>query len=99
MIRNNYLNAIRADVDLLVRRGRMDQVIVWHVGSDEKHDPTLIAWRAYSNRDYADVVMVCAGTNSISEPLPESDIYLPTVQSLMRIRKAQSRGEVINYGQ
>lgn len=94
MIRNTYLNAIRSEVDLLVRRGRTDQVIVWRVGDDEIHDATLIAWRVYGNRDYADVVMVCAGTNRISDPLPSRDIYLPKPQHLIQIRKRH----MINQG-
>lgn len=87
MIANTYHNDIRAHVDLLVRRGRTDQVIIWRVESDEVHDPTLIAHRVYGNRDYADIVMLCAGTNRISEPLPSRDIYLPLPRDLMQIRK------------
>lgn len=95
-MKNNYLNAIRDHVNLLLRRGRTDQLIVWRVGSDEIHDPTLLARRAYGNPDYADVVMVCAGTNRISEPLPDRVIYLPQGRRVMQIR--QSFLQQINMG-
>lgn len=90
MISNIYLNAVRTHVDLLVRRARNDKLIVWDVGRDETHDPTLIAYRAYGNRDDADIVMLCAGTNRIGEALPNKRIYLPLPASLAQIKRAQA---------
>ena len=84
---NIYHNAIRDHVDLLYRRGRTDRLIAWQVGNDEVHDPTLIAFRAYKNRSYADVVMVCAGTNRIGEPLPKEIIFLPVAVDLIAIKR------------
>ena len=96
MINNTYLNAIRAHVDLLVRRGRTDKLIVWDVGTDETHDPTLIAYRAYGNRDDVDVVMLCAGTNRIGEPLPNKRIYLPLPASLAQIKRTYTNSGLID---
>ena len=87
---NNYQNAIRDHVDLLVRRGRTDALIVWNVGLDEKHDPTLIAHRAYNDRTLASIVMTCAGTNRIGELLPVKTIYLPKAQDVHRIKRQQT---------
>ncbi len=87
MIKNTYHNAIRSHVDLLLRRGRLDKLIKWQVGSDEIYDPTLIAYRAYGKRDYADIVITCAGTNRIGEPLPQKMIFLPLATSVMAIRR------------
>ena len=98
MISNSYHNAIRAHIDLLVRRGRTDQVIVWRVGSDEIHDPTLIAHRVYGNRDFADIIMLCAGTNRISEPLPEKNMYLPLPRDLVQIRKRHAINQGVASG-
>lgn len=86
-ILNIYHNAIRDHVDLLYRRGRTDRLIAWEVGTDEIHDPTLIAFRAYKNRSYADVVMVCAGTNRIGEPLQRGIIFLPIARDLVAIKR------------
>ena len=86
-ILNIYHNAIRDHVDLLYRRGRTDRLITWKVGSDEVHDPTLIAFRAYRDRNYADVVMVCAGTNRIGQPLPKDIIFLPVARDLIAIKR------------
>lgn len=83
---NIYHNAIRDHVDLLYRRGRTDRLIAWQVGNDEVHDPTLIAYRAYKNRNYADVVMVCAGTDRIGQPLPKDIIFLPAAVDLIAIK-------------
>lgn len=96
MIANTYLNAVRSEVDLLVRRSRTDRLIVWDVGSDEVHDPTLIAYRAYGNRDDADIVMLCAGTNRIGEPLPERTIFLPLPTSLAMLKRAHAKNEVLD---
>ncbi|WP_440464346.1 hypothetical protein [Psychrobacter sp. ASPA161_6] len=87
MLNNIYLNTVRSHVDLLVRRARNDKLIVWDVGRDETHDPTLIAYRAYGNRDDADIVMLCAGTNRIGEALPNKRIYLPLPASLAQIKR------------
>lgn len=84
---NTYYNAVRSHVDLLLSRGRTDKLIAWQAGSDEVHDPTLIAYRAYGGRDFADIVMTCAGTNRIGEPLPKHIIYLPLATSLIRLRQ------------
>lgn len=95
MLTNIYLNAVRTHVDLLVRRARTDKLIVWDVGTDEVHDPTLIAYRVYGNRDDADIVMLCAGTNRIGETLPSKRIYLPLPASLAQIKRAHAKSEII----
>lgn len=97
MLTNTYLNAVRSHVDLLVRRARTDKLIVWDIGRDETHDPTLIAYRVYGNRDDADVVMVCAGTNRIGEALPNRRIYLPLPVSLAQLKREHIiKGAIIN---
>ena len=97
MIANIYLNAVRTHVDLLARRSRTDKLIVWEVGTDEANDPTLIAYRAYGNRDDADVVMLCAGTNRIGEPLPTRIIFLPMPASLAELKRAHLKtGATLN---
>lgn len=96
MLTNSYYNAIRASVDLLVRRSRTDKLIVWDVGHDEIHDPTLIAYRAYGNRDDADIVMLCAGTNRIGEALPNKRIYLPLPASLAQIKRTYANSGLIS---
>lgn len=87
MLANIYLNDIRAHVDLLVRRGRVDKLVIWDIGSDEAFDPTLIAQRLYGNRDDADVVIMCAGNNRIGEKLPQQRIYLPAPITLAQIKR------------
>mgnify|MGYP006885965072 CR=1 FL=1 len=86
-MKNIYLNAVRTQVDLLVRRARTDKLIVWDIGTDEVHDPTLIAYRVYNNRDDADIIMMCAGTNRIGEPLPNRRIYLPLPINLAELKR------------
>lgn len=95
-MKNIYLNAVRTHVDLLVRRARTDKLIVWDVGADETHDPTLIAYRAYGSRDDADVVMLCAGTNRIGESLPNKRIYLPLPASLAQIKRDYASSGLMN---
>lgn len=97
MMTNIYLNAVRTHTDLLVRRSRTDKLIVWDVGMDEIHDPSLIAYRVYGNRDNTDVVMLCAGTNRIGEPLPRRTIFLPLPANLAQLKRAHaSKGIDIN---
>lgn len=96
-MQNIYLNAVRTHVDLLVRRSRADKLIVWDVGTDEMHDPSLIAYRVYGNRDDTDVVMLCAGTNRIGEPLPSRTIFLPLPASLTQLKRDHlNKGADIN---
>ncbi|WP_352309072.1 hypothetical protein [Psychrobacter sp. W2-37-MNA-CIBAN-0211] len=98
MITNIYLNAVRTHVDLLVRRGRIDKLIVWDVGTDEVNDPTLISHRAYGNRDDVAVVMLCAGTNRIGEALPRKIIYLPVQASLAGLKREHLTKELMTNG-
>ncbi len=98
MINNIYLNAVRSHVDLLVRRARTDKLIVWDVGTDEVHDPTLVAYRAYGDRDNADIVMLCAGTNRIGEPLPQRTIFLPLPASLAQLKRKHLSKEIVING-
>lgn len=86
-MQNIYLNAVRTHVDLLVRRKRSDKLIVWEIGTDEVNDPTLIAYRAYGDRDDVSVVMLCAGTNRIGEALPRRTIYLPLAANLASLKR------------
>lgn len=97
-MKNIYLNAVRTHVDLLVRRARTDKLIVWDVGHDEDHDPTLIAHRVYANRDDADVVMLCAGTNRIGEALPRRTIFLPAPESLAQLKRKHLSKEIVING-
>ena len=87
MNQNIYLNAVRAHVDTLYRRGRTDSLVYHDVGADEQTDPTLVAVRVYGRRDDVDVIMLCAGTNRIGEPLPLKRIHLPTPASLMQLKR------------
>lgn len=96
MITNIYLNAVRSHVDLLVRRARTDKLIVWDIGNDEVNDPTLIAYRVYGDRDNADIVMLCAGTNRIGEALPKRRIYLPLPLSLAEIKRQFAKETIAN---
>ncbi|WP_289115200.1 hypothetical protein [uncultured Psychrobacter sp.] len=97
-MKNIYLNAVRTHVDLLVRRARTDKLIAWDVGQDEEHDPTLIAQRVYGSRDDADIVMLCAGTNRIGEPLPRRIIYLPAPASVAALKREHLTNEGMAYG-
>ena len=96
-MKNIYLNAVRTHVDLLVRRARTDKLIVWDIGHDEEHDPTLIAHRVYANRDDADVVMLCAGTNRIGEALPRRTIFLPAPASLAALKREHLNDGALSY--
>ena len=96
-MKNIYLNAIRLHTDLLLRRGRTDKLIVWDVGTDEIHDPTLIAHRVYGNRDDADVVMMCAGTNRIGEALPRRTIFVPTPANLAALKREHLKDGFMSY--
>lgn len=96
-MKNIYLNAVRTHVDLLVRRARTDKLIVWDIGHDEEHDPTLIAHRVYGNRDDADVVMLCAGTNRIGEALPRRTIFLPAPASLAALKREHLNNGALSY--
>lgn len=96
-MKNTYLNAVRTHVDLLVRRARTDKLIAWDIGYDEVHDPSLVSYRVYGNRDDADVVMLCAGTNRIGEPLPRRIIYLPASSSLAALKREQFNNKGMVY--
>ena len=97
-MKNIYLNAVRTHVDLLARRARTDKLIVWEVRADEIHDPTLIAYRAYGDRDDVDVVMLCAGTNRIGEPMPRRTIFLPLASSLASLKRQHLQSEYLING-
>ena len=84
---NLYHNAIRDLVNLMISKGKTGQVIKHSIGADEINDPTLIAQRVYGNRYDYDVVIICAGTNAIWQPLPQTDIYLPTPTQLFALKK------------
>jgi len=97
-MQNIYLNAVRTHVDLLVRRSRTDKLIVWDVGTDEINDPSLIAYRVYGDRDNADVVMLCAGTNRIGEPLLSRTIFLPLPANLVQLKRTRLSKDFMSYG-
>ena len=84
---NHYHNAIKDLVNLMISKGKTGQVIKHSIGADEINDPTLVSLRVYGNRHDYDVVMVCAGTNSIWQALPEREIYLPTKAQLCMLKK------------
>lgn len=96
MIKNIYLNEVRAHVELYRRHGREDMLLIWDVTSDEVRDATTVALRAYSNRDDADVVIQCAGVNSIGDRLPARRIFMPTAASLAQIKAKFRKKELIN---
>ena len=99
MIANTYLNAVRTHVDLLVRRSRTDKLVIYDIGSDEVHDPTLISQRVYGSRDHTDIIMLCAGMNRIGEALSRHRIYLPAATTVMMLRKIHAQdGVVVNGG-
>ena len=83
-----YHNAIRDLVDLSSRKGKTGQCVRYEIGTDEINDPTLVAYRVYGNRDDYDVIMVCAGTNTIYQPLPQQEIVLPTRMQLIALKRA-----------
>lgn len=95
---NTYHNAIRDLVALSLSKGKTGQVIAYQVGSDEIHDPTLVAYRVYGNRADYDAVMTCAGTNAIWQPLPDRIIYLPTPTQLFTLKKSHniSNSDIFN---
>ena len=97
-MKNIYLNAVRMHVDLLVRRSRTDKLIVWDIGTDEVHDPSLVAYRAYGDRNNADVVMLCAGTNRIGQPLPRRTIFLPLPANLAQLKREHMSKELTANG-
>ena len=86
-MRNEYLNAVRDLVFNLNRQGVVQNVLVWQVQQDEANDPTLLSFRAYGNRNYTDVVLVCAGVSGIWERLPERVILLPRLPFIRNLRK------------
>lgn len=84
---NTYHNAIRDLVATAIRKGKTGTIVRHYVGVDEVYDPTLIAFRVYNNWQDADVIMICAGTNAIWQPLPERVIFLPTPMQLFVLKK------------
>lgn len=84
---NLYHNAIRDLVNLMISKGKTGQIIKHAIGPDEIHDPTLVSLRVYGNRHDYDVVMVCAGTNSIWQELPQIPLFLPTKAQLFMLKK------------
>jgi hypothetical protein len=84
---NEYLNAIRDLINLLKSKGKSGQYLRWNIMPDEANDATLVSYRAYGSRKYANVIMIAAGTNSIADILPNEVIIMPT---LMQIRQIQS---------
>lgn len=87
MITNAYHNAIRDILQIARTKGNSNAFIIHQIGSDEVHDPSLVSYRVYGNREDYDVVMVCAGTNAIWQPLPEKLIVLPTPTQLFQIKQ------------
>lgn len=92
----NYLNQVRRLIDLAKQRGKSGELITHHIGTDEVHDPTLVAMRVYGNRMDYDVVMVASGTSAIWQPLPQKTIYLPTPMQLAALKRRLKQGAV--YG-
>lgn len=83
----NYHNQVRRLIDLAKKRGKSGELITHHVGADEIHDPTLVAFRVYGNRTDYDVVMMAAGTSAVWQPLPQKTIYLPTPKQLLLLKR------------
>lgn len=84
---NEYHNAIRAHIDLIKRRGKQHELRHYQVQEDETGDASLVSYRVYGSRDYADVIRVACGVSYVHEMLPVKAIYLPTLASIRAIKK------------
>ncbi len=84
---NAYRTAIIQLIAQLRTRGQSGQYILYQVMPDELADPTLISWRAYATRSYADVVMIAAGLSSIDDPVPEGELLLPVGAVVAQIKR------------
>lgn len=96
MIKNIYLNEVRAHVELYRKHGREDRLLIWDVTSDEVRDATSVAIRAYGSRDDVDVVILCAGTNAIGDRLPNRRMFMPAPADLAQIKARYRKKEIIN---
>ncbi|KYQ83155.1 hypothetical protein AWW72_15510 [Acinetobacter sp. NRRL B-65365] len=83
---NEYRNAIRDHINRIVQQGKLSQLIIWDVKSDEATDPTLLSLRIYGTRIHTDVIQVACGVSGIWEKLPEKRIAVPTISDVLRIR-------------
>lgn len=87
MSQNTYRTAILQLIAQLRARGRSGQYILYQVMPDELTDPTLISWRAYATRSYADVVMISAGQSSIDDPVPVGELLLPVGPVVAQLKR------------
>lgn len=84
---NEYHNAVRKLLDLLKKRGNASQLILYCIGEDEVHDPTLVSFRVYGTRDFSPIVLLACGLSHAHELLPTGNVYLPTLQHIQYMRK------------
>ena len=83
---NEYRNALRDHINTLIQQGKLNNLIVWDVRSDEAQDPTLLSLRIYGSRKHTDVIQVACGVSGIYEKLPEKRIAVPKITDIMRLR-------------
>ncbi|WPE82801.1 hypothetical protein SB581_07475 [Acinetobacter baumannii] len=83
---NEFRNAIRDHINRTIQQGRLNQLIIWDVKSDEAADPTLLSFRIYGSRIHTDVIQVACGVSGIWEKLPEKRIAVPTINDVLRLR-------------
>lgn len=83
---NEYRNAIRDHINRNIQQGKLNNLVVWDVQSDEAKDPTLLSFRIYGTRQHVDVIQVACGVNGIWEKLPEKRIAVPLIIDVLRLR-------------
>ncbi len=83
---NEFRNAIRDHINRTIQQGKLNQLIIWDVKSDEAADPTLLSFRIYGSRIHTDVIQVACGVSGIWEKLPEKRIAVPIINDVLRLR-------------
>lgn len=83
---NEYRNAIRDHINRTIQQGKLNQLIIWDVKSDESADPTLLSLRIYGSRLHTDVIQVACEVSGIWEKLPEKRIAVPAITDVLRLR-------------
>lgn len=84
---NEYRNAVRDHIARMIEQGKLNQLIVWDIQSDEAQDPSLLSLRLYGSRQHTDVVQVACGTSGIWEKLPMKRIAVPRIADVLKLRR------------
>lgn len=84
---NEYRNSVRDHIARMIERGKLNQLIVWDIQSDEAQDPSLLSLRLYGSRQHTDVVQVACGTSGIWEKLPMKRIAVPRIADVLKLRR------------